>query len=340
MGRDTEGRAVPIFAKGQSVGEYVKQQHGNDNEGVSLGGIIKAMCLGGGSPEVRNALSIGTDSAGGVTVPLTLLSQLVDALRARSCMFQAGARTVLLDTGKATTIAAIASDPVAAWRAENADVALSDATFAPITLTPKSLAVIVVASRELLEDSINVDEALRIALAASLGGELDRVALIGAGTGSEPKGVSKVSGIGSYSMGTNGAALTNYDPFIEALGILQAANAQNPTAVIIPPRTNKQINLLKDSTNQPMQRPRAIADLPFLVTSKLPITETQGGSNAASRAVMGYFPDVLVGVRSELRIEILREKYADKLQYGILAHLRADIAVQHAANFCNIVGLT
>jgi len=27
------------------------------------------------------------------------------------------------------------------------------------------------------------------------------------------------------------------------------------------------------------------------------------------------------------------------LQYGILAHLRADVAVAHAANFCNVVGL-
>ncbi|HEV2395722.1 MAG TPA: phage major capsid protein [Candidatus Sulfotelmatobacter sp.] len=342
IGRDADGNEVPIFGKGQSVEAYTRQHHEDYSEGgaVTLGGLVKAMCLGGGSPEIRNALSISTDSAGGLTVPVVILTQIIDALRARSCMFEAGARTLMLDTGKSTTIAAIASDPTAAWRAENADVAVSDMSFTPVSFTPKSLAVMVVASRELLEDSLNVNEALMLSLAKAFASELDRVGLIGAGTGSEPKGVSKVTGIGSYSMGTNGATLANYDPFVEALGILQAANANDPTAVIIAPRTAKQLSLLKDTLNQPLRRPTALENLPFLVTSKLPINEVQGGSSAASRAVMGYFPDVLFGIRSALSIEVLREKYADKLQYGILAHLRADVAVAHAANFCNIVGLT
>lgn len=339
LGRDTDGQIVPIFAKGHSVEAYLRNGGGEVEGGATFGGLVRAMCLGGGGAEVRAALAEGTDSAGGLTVPTRLAGGIIDRLRARSVMFQAGARTVLLDTGKATTIAAITGDPTAAWRAENADVALSDMTFAPVSFVPKSLAVMVVASRELLEDSMNLDEALNVSLSAALGGEVDRVALIGSGTGSEPKGVSKVTGVGSYSMGDNGAALTNYDPFVEALGILQTANAQDPTAVILAPRTNKEVNLLKSSTFEPLPRPKAIENLPFLVTSKLPITETQGTSNAASRAVMGYFPDVLIGIRSQLRIEILREKFADKLQYGILAHLRADVAVAHAANFCNIVGI-
>jgi HK97 family phage major capsid protein len=341
IGRDAEGRAVPIFGKGQSIEAYTRQHNGGNNENgaVTLGGLIKAMCLGGGNAEIRAALSIGTDSAGGLTVPTVLMTQLIDALRAKSCMFQAGARTIILDTGKSTTIAAIASDPTAAWRAENADVAVSDMSFTPVSFTPKSLAVMVVASRELLEDSLNVNEALMLSLAKAFASELDRVGLIGAGTGREPKGVSKVTNVGSYSMGTNGAALANYNPFVEALGILQTANANDPTACIVAPRTNKAISLLVDTLGQPMRRPAALENLPFLVTSKLPINETQGGSNAASRAVMGFFPDVLFGIRSTLQIEILREKYADKLQYGILAHLRADIAVAHAANFCNVVGI-
>ncbi len=341
IGRDAEGKPVPIFGKGQSIEAYVRQHSGDDTENgeVTFGGLIRAMCLGGGSPAIRNALSIGTDSAGGLTVPTILLTQIIDRLRERSCMFQAGARSIVLDTGKSTTIAAINSDPVATWRAENADVNVSDMSFTPVSFTPKSLAVMVVASRELLEDSLNLNDALVMSLSNSFASELDRVGLIGAGTGSEPKGVSRVTGVGSYSMGTNGGTLASYDPFIEALGILQAANAFDPTACIISPRTNKQISLLKDTLNQPLRRPEGLANLPFLVTSKLPINEVQGGSSAASRAVMGYFPDVLFGIRSALQIEILREKYADKLQYGILAHLRADVAVAHAANFCNIVGL-
>jgi len=333
------GRDYAIFNKGESIAEHMRQQGADVDPEVNLGSIVRAMALGGGSHAVRAALAEGTDSAGGFTVPTLLQGQFIDALRARSVAYQAGARGVLLETGKPTTIAQILTDPTAAWRAENADVAVSDMTFGAVSFSPKSLAVIVVASQELLEDSLNVNEALTRSLTASLGGELDRVALIGAGSGSEPKGVSKFTGVGSYSMGTNGAALANYDPFVEALAILQAANAQDPTACIIAPRTAKAINLLKTTTNEPLPRPDAIANLPFLVTSRLPINETQGGSNAASRAIMGYYPDLLIGIRTNLRIELLREKYADKLQYGIRAFLRADIAVAHAASFCNVVGI-
>ena len=102
---------------------------------------------------------------------------------------------------------------------------------------------------------------------------------------------------------------------------------------------NKELNLLVDTLGQPLRKPEALQNIPFLVTNMLPNTETQGTSNTSCRAVGGYFPDVLIGVRSELRVEVLREKYADKYQYGFLASLRADIAVAHPANFCNIVGI-
>jgi HK97 family phage major capsid protein len=339
MSRDVEGNRLPIFAKGQSVAEYARQQRPDEHNGITLGAMAKAMALGGGSPEVRAALAEGTDSAGGVTVPVILTSQIVDLMRARSTVFQAGAQTLMLETGKATTLTAIASDPVAGWRAENAAVATSDMTFAPITLTPKSLAVIVTASRELIEDSLNLEQALINSLTKSFAAELDRVALIGTGSATEPKGVSKFSGVGSVSMGTNGAALTNYDPFVEALGTLRTANAADPTACILHPRSDQELNLLKDSQNRPLARPQAIADLPFLVTSKLSTTETQGSANTASRAIMGDFTELIVGIRHNIIIEVLREKYADYLQYGFLAHLRADVAVRHAASFCNIVGI-
>lgn len=333
----SEGRALPIFAKGQSVGEHLRRS--DPTGAVSLGELVRAMAVGGGRPEVRAALAEGTDSAGGFTVPLSLFGNFFDKLRARSQVFAAGAQTLLLDTGKANTIATILTDPTAAWRAENDTISPSDMTFGAVSFTPKSLASLVVASNELIEDSLNLEDALTLSLTSALSSELDRVALIGAGSGNEPKGVSKVSGIGSVSMGTNGLALASYDPFIQALGVLQGANALDPTAVILAPRTAQEVALLKDTTGQPLRRPEAIQNLPFLTTSKLPLTETQGSASTASRAVMGYFPDLYVGVRTSLNIRVLRERYAENLQYGFLATLRADIGVAHAASFCNIVGI-
>ncbi len=341
MARDSDGNRLPIFRKGESIAAYVRQQglaSAEDGE-VTLGGVCRAMAIGGGSPAVRNALSIGTDSAGGFTVPVLTSTMLIDALRARCTVFQAGAQTLMLDGGKSTTIAAIASDPVAAWKAEGAAVATSDMSFSPVTLTPKTLSVIVTASRELVEDSLNLDQALMTSIAAAFAQELDRVALLGSGAPPQPKGIVNIAGVGSYAMGTNGAAISNYDPFCQALAILRGANAQDPTPCIINPRTDLEINLLKDSQNRPLSRPKAIENLSFLVTSKLPITDVQGSSSTACHAFMGNFEELLIGMRAVLRIEFLREMYAGNLQYGFLAYLRADVAVKHAASFCSIVGI-
>ena len=341
MARDTEGNRLPIFAKGESIAAYVQQQglaSAEDGE-VTLGGVCRAMAIGGGSPAVRNSLAIGTDSAGGYTVPYLLSTMLIDALRARTVAFQAGAQTLMLDGGKSTTIAAIASDPTAAWKSEGAAVSTSDMSFSPVVLTPKTLSVIVTASRELVEDSLNLDEALMISISAAFAQELDRVALLGSGVAPQPKGIVNIAGVGSYSMGTNGATVTSYDPFIQALAILRGANAQDPTACIVNPRTDLEINLLKDSQNRPLSRPKAIEALPFLVTSRLPINETQGSANTACHAIMGNFTELLIGMRAALRIEFLRERYSDTLSYGFLAYLRTDVAVKHAASFCSIVGI-
>jgi HK97 family phage major capsid protein len=337
-GITSEGSKVRILAKGESVAEHVSKASGAKAD-FSLGDMLRSAVLGGGRTEVRAALSEGSQSGGGFLVPEYLSGDLIDKLRARSSVFTAGARTVILEAGLPTTIASIVTDPTATWKAENAAVNVSDLTFGSITFTPKTLAVVVVASRELVEDGLNLSAAITLSLTKSFAAELDRVALLGSGSGQEPKGVINISGVGSVSMGTNGLALASYDPFIQALGVLQTANAQDPTAVIINPRTAQEAALLKDSTGQPLRKPQAIENLPFLVTSKLPITETQGTASTASHAVMGYFPDLFVGVRTSLRIQVLQEKYADNNQVGFLATLRADIAVAHAASFANIVGI-
>jgi HK97 family phage major capsid protein len=299
---------------------------------------MRAMVLGPRTAEEKRALSEGTDSAGGFTVPDILSTQLIDRMRARTVTIQAGAQTVPLSSD-VTNIARLVADPQAGWRNENAAVAESDPTFDRIQFNARSLAVIVRASRELLEDSVNIDVALQNAFAGSMAVEMDRVALIGTGVAPQPRGISTTSGVGSFSMGVNGAALTNFDPFIDATQIMLDANAQMPTAAIMPPRTWAKIGKLKDTTNQPLVRPGIISDLPLLHTTSLPVNETQGTSNVASRIILGHYPELYIGVRSEMRVELLKERYADFLQYAFLVHLRADVALAHAASFSQVIGV-
>lgn len=303
-----------------------------------FGEFVRAMAIGSSKPDIRNALAEGTDSAGGYTVPRHLMAQLIDRMRAKTVCVQAGALTIPLETNT-TTIARLASDPAAGWRAENAAVAESDPNFEGVTFTARSLAVLVKVSFELLQDSVNIEEALMMAFAGSLAGEVDRVALFGSGTAPEPRGIFNTTNVGSVSMGNNGAALANYGKVLDTLYELELANSAAPTGMVMHPRTSRVLNGLADTTGQPLRMPEALAGIPRLVTTAVPIDQTQGTANNASTVLMGNFRELLLGFRQEMRIEVLRERFAENLQYGFIAHLRMDVAVAHPQSFCKLIGV-
>jgi len=333
--RNSQGKEVKVLNKNQRMVDT--DRHARPTT-YGFGELVRGMVLGASTPDVRNALSEGTDSAGGYTVPRYLMNQLIDAMRAKTVTVQAGAMTIPID-GAQNTIARVASDPVAGWRVENAAVAESDPTFEGVILAPKSLAVLVKVSRELMEDSLNLDQALMQAFAGSMAVELDRVALFGSGVAPEPRGIFNTTGINVVSMGTNGAALTNYSPLLDALYELELDNAAAPTAQVMHPRTRRTINGFADTTGQPLMPPPALANVPQMGTTTVPINQTQGTAVNASSIIAGDFSQLLIGVRQELRVEILRERFAENLQYAFLAHLRVDVALAHPASFCAIKGI-
>ena len=308
---------------------------------ISLGECIQAMVGIQTRPEVKNTLSEGTDSAGGFTVPAYLLGRIIDKLRARTVAIQAGALTVPLETQK-TSIARLASDPTVAWRLENAAVGGADPTFEKITFTAQSLACLIKVSREVLEDSLNLETALISALVNAMALEIDRVALFGSGTPPEPLGVFNLgTGLNSVSMGTNGAQITSWDNLVDTVYELELDNNNNkPSAFIMHPRTSKTLRKLKDTTNQPLGPPPDLADIPRLVTSAVPINQVQGTSGTVCSTVLsGDFSQLLIGIRNELRIQLLVERYADNLQIGFLAHMRADVQAAHTESFVKLIGI-
>lgn len=312
--------------------------HGHAGGNFGFGEYVAAMVAGTNRPEIRAALTEGTDSAGGYTVPKHLMSELIDAMRAKTVTVQAGALTVPLETEK-TTIARLDSDPQAGWRLESAAVAESDPTFGAVTFTARSLACIVKVSRELLEDSINIDSALMQAFAGAMGGELDRVALFGSGEAPEPRGLSNTAGISVVSMGDNGGAITGYGKMLDAIYELENANANPATAWVMAPRTSRVLNGLTDTTGQPLNAPKAVSDIPRLVSTVVPVNQTQGTAVNASSIILGDFSQLLIGVRTQLRIEVLREAFASTMEYAFLAHLRADIAVAQPKAFAAVKGV-
>ena len=300
---------------------------------LGIGNLCRAMVSGPQNDTERRALAEGADATGGFSVPAITSNQLIDALRANLVVNAAGARIIPLSTDS-TTIARIASDPVAAFRAEAGAIAESDPTFSAITFTARSLAVMVKASRELLDDSLNINEAMQGVLSKALAAKVDQVALEGSGVAPEPTGLRLQSGIGNTTLG---AALTSYAPFVAARTGILSANGGPISAIILHPRDEGVLSGLVDSTNQPLNSPPAIARIPMLTTSA--IQTDAGSSNNESNAYVGNFQNLLIGLRNDIRVEVLRERFATTHEYAFIAHCRFDIAISHAASFHKISGI-
>lgn len=321
----------------QSFTSHIMEKRGSNDVpfgNLSTGAYLRAMITGAKTNEEKRALAEGTDSAGGFTVPDILSARMIDRMRAASVVFRAGAQTVPLSSD-VSYVAKVASDPVPQWRNEGAAITESDPTFARVTFTARSLGVIVKVSRELLEDSLNMETVLPNLLATALAQELDRVALLGSGTAPEPRGVSNFTGL--TASGVTAAELSGYSPLIKARTALRTANS-DATAYIMSPRDEGQLAGLTATDGQPINVPSAIARVPMLTTSKIPTN--MGAGTDESIILAGDWSRLMVGVRTDITIGILKERYADTWQYGFVAVLRADIAAEHEAAFTKLAGIS
>lgn len=339
-GRDQYGdipEASISLRSNQSFADWMAESRRGDlrdYRGMTTGTFLRAMILGPSNDMEKRALAEGTDSAGGYTVPDILSARLIDRMRAASTVMKAGAQTVPL-TSDTNYIAKLLTDPVPAWRAENAAIAESDPTFGRVTLTARSLGVIVKVSRELLEDSLNIGSALPNVIATAMAAELDRVALLGSGTPPEPKGVANFSGL--TASGFAGGALSGYLDMLRARGALMGANVI-PNGIIMSTREETDLALALDGEGRQLDIPRPLQTIPMHVTSKIP-TNGGVGTNESSM-FMGDWSKLLVGIRHQIRIEVLKERYADYNQYAFVAVMRADVAAEHEAAFTVLDGIT
>ncbi|MBV9931322.1 MAG: phage major capsid protein [Alphaproteobacteria bacterium] len=304
----------------------------------TLGAILTGILLGPKTDAVRNALSTGTDSAGGYAVPTFILPEFIDRLRAATQFVKAGARTLILE-GQKVAILRTETDPAATWRAENDAFNVDDPSFSRLDFHARSLGVLVKVPYEMIMDAVNIDAVLVASLIGALSVELDRACFFGSGTGNEPLGLYNTPGINEVSLGTNGAVPSSYDPLVDMLFELENDNVTAPTAAVWNPRTARTFRKLKDSTGQPLEAPAPIDTMPMLSTTSFPTNQTQGTANNCSTVIMGDFGQAILGIREHLTITRLDQTFAANGQVGFLARMRADVGFAHSQSFCRLVGV-
>jgi HK97 family phage major capsid protein len=323
-----------ILSREQSVEQWSRDNGyltTDSDEVPNFGKYLRGISTGDWrGAELERAMSVGTATAGGHTVPNPLSNKIIDLARAATQVIAAGATTVPM-TSTTLKIPRLTGEGQPAWRNENAAVTAGDLAFDAVTLTARSLDRLVIVSRELVEDSDPAaSQIIAQSFAAQIALELDRVALMGSGTPPEPRGVLNTSGITTTTHTANGAALGNYDFFLDAAGAV-LANGYSPNAHIVAPRTVTSLGKLKDTQQNYLAAPTTM--LPMLVTKQVPVNLTVGTSTDASYVFTGQWNMLAIGMRTGFELRTLTERYADNQQIGFLAHLRADVAVLQPAAF-------
>lgn len=344
-----EGQEIRVLRNTEALETSTRHQlpDGIKSNELSLGRMLRGIVLGEWrrAEAERRTLSVGDSSLGGYLVPSPLSTRVIDLARNQTRVMQAGAITVPMESNT-LTLARVTGDPTAAWKAENAVGSFSDITFGAIELISKSLLALIKTSIEIFEDATNLSSVVENSLAEALALELDRAALYGQGSAAEPLGIVNAANVGVEDLGTNGAALTNYDKFSLAVEkILSANGSSTGLAAIFAPRTAGTLDRLKDTTNQPLVPSASFAALQKLVTKQVPINRTHGSASNASDVFLGDFQQLLIGMRTQLIIEVSRQAgdsagsaFRD-MQVWIRAYLRADVALAQPTHFCKIIGI-
>lgn len=288
--------------------------------------------------EVR---SLTTSNAEPIAPP-ELSNFLWDRLRPLSIALASGIRVITTDR-KSITWPRLISDVDPTWTAEATQIPEGDPGFGTLEAAPKKLAHRVVLSNEVIDDSDpSIVDVLNNHLAVMLSLKLDRGIFEGnpAADPESIRGLKFTAGIQEISMATNGAALSDYDPLLMALGMLRAANVPPPYAIAVNPRTLTDLELLKrDTTDSSEQLGMPAGMPPWFTSSQLSVTETKGTSTDTTSAYVFAPNEVVLVRRTDAEIELDRSRLFDSDQSEMRAKLRGDLISPTPTGIVRIVGL-
>lgn len=290
--------------------------------------------LGELDPEERSVLremraqSVGTDTAGGFTVPQGFQAEVIKRMQMFGPMLDPGiTRQITTDSGNQIDWPTM--DDVSnkgALLAENTQDAEQDVTFAQKQIDAyKYTSKIIRVSEELLQDSgVDIEDILEDAMAERIGRIANEHLTTGTGSG-QPNGIVTASGAGPAAAA---AAAIDFDDLIELLHSVDPLYRQDPTVGWqFNDSTLKLLRKIKDTDGnyiwQPAdarsQEPAQILGVQYFINQDM----ADVGASAKS-VIFGAMNRYLVRRVREFAVRRLVERYADFYQVGFLGFTRFD----------------
>jgi HK97 family phage major capsid protein len=302
-------------------------------------------------PAEKRLLSVGGFAAGGATVPAPLANQVIDLARSRSVVINMGAQTIPMDAPTLDLIR-IVSDPTAQFfggdEIRTSGITESQGSFGRLQLQSQTMAILERISVELAEDCAQFAMVFENAIANAAALAIDKYVLYGATARDGLRTYipnDATNSINEVTAATNGDQVTDYSKFISAAQKVLEGNCPLEPAqlgLVWAPRTWGTVTGLKEgTTNAPLRGPDFFQKMQKLTSTQISIAETQGSSSIASTAFLGDWSQVLLGVRTDPRIELSREAGDSFSRLHVLLRLyaRVDFVVLQPKFITRIIGL-
>lgn len=266
----------------------------------------------GYNPEIAMALSTVTPGAGGVLVPQSFSSEVIELLRPKSVVRSLGAVSLPLQNGN-LTVPRIKGGAVVGYIGTEEDMPTTDMQFDDLKLSSKKLAALVPISNDLLAYSgtnPSVDRLVVNDLVSSVATAEDLSFLRGAGTGNLPKGLRFWAPSFNVFPAPAEITLQSVELALSAL-ILRLENANsNMTApgFVMAPRTKRWLSALRDGNGNkayPELDQNMLKGFPVGSTTQVPIN--LGANGDASEIHFADFADCFIGEDDAMVIDFSKE---------------------------------
>jgi len=273
------------------------------------------------NPEVR-ALSVGTDSAGGYTVPDEFERTLIQGLQDQNVMRTLA--TVISTSSGTREIPVVSAHGTAAWTGEAAAATESDETFAQVTLNAYKATTLIKVSEELLNDSAFNLAAYIAAEFARRVGALEEAAFVNGDAAGKPTGV--VQGASSGKVGATGqTTAVTADDLIDLYHSLKRPYRARGTWLLAD-STAKAVRKLKDNDGQYIWQPGLQSAQPDrLLGGPVAISDYVPAMAASAKSILfGDFRYYWIADRQGRVFQRLNELYAVNGQVGFRVYQRVD----------------
>lgn len=274
--------------------------------------------------ELTRALSVGTPTAGGNTVPKGFLEELIVPLRNFASVLAAGARIITTASGNEIEIPRLATPGAAATQTEATQLTGTDPTFDKVSLKAYKFGDYRGVSKELIEDSaIDIEGLIGDLIAENIGLLLGGKLAVGTGTG-ETAGIITAATVGKTGA-TGVAGAFTFDDLIDLLYSVTAPYRVNG-AWLFSDQALAMARKLKGTDGQYIWSPSVQVGEPDLILGKPVFTDANMVAPGLNAKPVGFGDVSRYWVRfvNQLRVERSEHALFGSDQVAFRGVLRAD----------------